>query len=70
MIKRFNKMSRGQQTMFAIVIAFAVVAFWRGVWGLMDEFLFPNNYALSSFISLAIGLAVLFVTEYATKELM
>jgi hypothetical protein len=55
---------------FAIIIAFAVISFWRGVWGLMDEYLFPNNYTLSLVSSLVLGLAILIITNYATKELV
>ncbi len=55
---------------FILVIAIAVVAFWRGAWGLMDVYLFPDSYELSSWISLAIGLAILSATNYAHKELV
>ena len=37
---------------------------------LMDEYIFPNNYKLSLWVSLIIGLAVLGMTNYVTKELM
>ncbi|MFC1727958.1 hypothetical protein ACFLZ7_00660 [Nanoarchaeota archaeon] len=59
-----------QQTLFAILIAFAVVSFWRGVWGLMDEYLFPGNYELSLWTSLILGVVILVATHYVTKELM
>jgi hypothetical protein len=62
--KRFNKI------IYAILIAFAVVCFWRGIWGLMDIYLLPNNYELSLWLSLAGGLAILIITHKATKELM
>lgn len=42
-----------------IIAAFAAVNFWRGIWGLMDVYLFPENYALSCLISLIIGLFIL-----------
>ncbi|MCK5322028.1 MAG: hypothetical protein KAJ47_02085 [Candidatus Aenigmarchaeota archaeon] len=70
MLKRISKMKSKHQILFAILIAFAVVSFWRGVWGLMDEYLFPNNYQLSLWISLILGILILIVTNYATKELM
>jgi hypothetical protein len=37
MFKKFGKL-KPKQIVFAILIAFAVISFWRGVWGLMDEF--------------------------------
>lgn len=70
MFKRIIQMKSKHQILFAILIAFAVVSFWRGVWGLMDEYLFPNNYQLSLWISLVLGVVILIVTNYVTKELM
>jgi hypothetical protein len=54
----------------AVLIAFAVIAFWRGAWGLLDEYLFPANYELSLWVSLLIGLAILFLTHKALSELI
>jgi hypothetical protein len=55
---------------YAILIAFAVIAFWRGMWGLMDEYLFPSNYELSLWVSLVVGLLILVITHRAVRELM
>ena len=70
MFRSFNKMKRSHQLVFTIVVAFAVISFWRGVWDLMDEFLFPQNMPLSATISMIIGLVILYLTDYATKELI
>ncbi len=69
MFSRFHKMKSHHQTIFAIVIAFAVISFWRGVWGLMDEYLFPDSAALSLWSSVALGLVILVASGYAVKEL-
>jgi len=69
MLKRFNKMNRHKRIWFALLIGFAVIAFWRGAWGILDLYLLPNNVELSMWLSLAIGLIILFATHYATKEL-
>ncbi|MBN2517557.1 MAG: hypothetical protein JXB14_01805 [Candidatus Altiarchaeota archaeon] len=58
-----------RQGFFAIVIAFAVICFWRGVWGLLDEYLFPYDYTLSLLISMIIGLVILGATHYTVREL-
>ena len=42
-----------------IIASLAIVGFWRGVWGLMDIYLFPGNYTLSLFTSMIIGLIIL-----------
>lgn len=70
MINTFAQMKRKHQVIFAIIIAFAVISFWRGVWGLMDEYLFPNHYQLSLWISVILGVAILIATGYASKELV
>ena len=70
MLKNLNQLKSRHRITFAILIAFAVVSFWRGVWGLMDEYLIPSNYKLSLWISLILGILILIITNYVTKELM
>ncbi|MDP3765499.1 MAG: hypothetical protein Q8R04_03220 [Nanoarchaeota archaeon] len=68
MFKRISRMKSKHQIIFAILIAFAVVSFWRGILGLMDVYLFPQYYRLSLLISLFIGVSILLITNYAVKE--
>ena len=70
MFNSVKRMNPAKQICFAILIAFAVISFWRGVWGLMDEYMFPDNYRLSLWISLVIGISILTATHYVTKELI
>lgn len=70
MLKTLMNSKSRKKVLYAVLIAFAVVAFWRGAWGLMDVYLLPNDYALSSWISVLIGLVILIFTESAIKELM
>lgn len=70
MFAKISKMGPAKQNFFAVLIAFAVVAFWRGAWGLLDVYLLANNYEISSWISLGIGLSILLITNYTTKELI
>lgn len=70
MLKKISKMKSKHQIIFAIIVGFAVISFWRGVWGLMDEYLLPNNYISSLWISVILGVVILILTGYATKELM
>lgn len=58
------------QIILSIIIGFAVVSFWRGVWGLQDVYLFPNNYQLSLWISVIVGTIILIATHYISRELM
>jgi len=68
--KEFTKLRTKHQILFAVLITFAVVSIWRGFWGLLDEYLFPENYLLSLWVSLVIGLIILVSTHYAVRELM
>ena len=62
-------MGQFKQVVFALLIGFAVVSFWRGVWGLLDIYLLPTNMELSLWISLLMGIVILIWTHYAVKEL-
>lgn len=55
---------------FTILLAFAIILFWRGAWGLIDIYLFPQNYELSLWVSLLLGLGILLVTKTAGKHLV
>lgn len=52
-----------------MLIGTSVVLFWRGAWGLMDLYLFPNNQFISYTFSLVLGIAVLVYTKELVDEL-
>jgi hypothetical protein len=53
-----------------ILIATSVVLFWRGAWGLMDLYIFPDNLPLSYASSLALGILILIITRKLFDELL
>ncbi|MEK6898319.1 MAG: hypothetical protein AABX28_03105 [Nanoarchaeota archaeon] len=55
---------------YTILVAFAIISFWRGVWGLMDLYLFPNHEVWSFLISVLVGVAILYSTENLIKRLV
>jgi hypothetical protein len=55
---------------FAILIGTAVVSFWRGAWGLLDLYIIPANEEASYWLSLLLGIGVLYLTHYVVKELI
>jgi len=69
MYSKFKQMGSFKQILFALLIGFAVVSFWRGIWGLLDLYLLPNNQPVSLWISIIIGVVILTATHYAVKEL-
>lgn len=54
----------------AFIAAFGLIAFWRGIWGLLDIYLFPNNEPLSMISSLFIGFAILLATHNFVHEFL
>lgn len=52
-----------------LVLAIAVVCVWRGTWGILDLYLFPNNSLLSFIVSIAIGLLILYTDDRSISEL-
>lgn len=59
-----------RKVIHTVIIAFAIVAFWRGTWGLMDLYLYPDNPLLSFSISILIGILILYLTKHLLDELI
>ena len=58
------------QMILSIIVAIALISFWRGLWGLMDLYLYPENEALSYWVSLIAGFTVLAATHFFIKEFL
>ncbi len=52
-----------------MVVVIAIIAFWRGIWGLFDVVLFPNSPVLSYLSSIAVGALVLYLDGFSLKDL-
>ena len=48
-----------RKLIITLIIMFGIISFWRGIWGLMDIFLFPNNEFLSYFSAFLLGFLIL-----------
>ncbi|MBS3071136.1 MAG: hypothetical protein A2639_00435 [Candidatus Staskawiczbacteria bacterium RIFCSPHIGHO2_01_FULL_34_27] len=59
-----------REVLLTLLIAFAIISFWRGVWGLMDVYLFPGNHFISYVASIIIGVAILYFNENLLKKLI
>jgi len=65
-----NKKKRNlRNILFTIIIAFAIVSFWRGIWGLMDLYLFPENQVVSLLVSVLLGIIILYFTKHLLTNL-
>ena len=54
---------------YHLITGAGIVVFWRGVWGLLDLYLFPGNPLMSFITSIMIGLIILFLNDFSISEL-
>jgi hypothetical protein len=47
-----------------LIAVVAVVAMWRGLWGLMDIYLWPNNPKRSNWASFIIGFIIIAIVLF------
>lgn len=59
-----------KEVFYTLAIAFAIVLFWRGAWGLLDLYLFPKNHVLSYILSIIFGILILYKTENILDRLI
>lgn len=60
----YKKKRSFRHIFYILLIAFAIVSFWRGIWQLSDLYLFPDNPLLSNLISLIMGILILYLTKH------
>lgn len=48
---------------------FGVILVWRGLWGLMDLYLFPGHPEFSYILSIALGFFILLADDFELEEL-
>jgi hypothetical protein len=68
-MKAFKELKSHHKIIFALIIGFAVISFWRGVWELSEIYIFPGNLVISLWTSLIMGTLILVITGYIMKEL-
>lgn len=52
-----------------MIIGFAVVMIWRGIWNFLDHYLFPEFFIFSNIISIFIGVLLLLFLEKDLENL-
>ena len=53
----------------AVVILIGLVMIWRGIWSLLDTYLFPSSPLLSYLVSIGLGAAVLYLDDFNVNSL-
>ena len=54
---------------YALLIGTSLIMLWRGVWGLLDLYLFPQHRTTSLVLSIVIGAVILSMTGKIVKKL-
>ncbi len=71
MLYNFTVKKRKKVKLFKTLVAgIAIVFVWRGIWGLLDIFLFPQNPVLSYVFSALFGLTILYIDDFSLDELV
>jgi len=68
-VKPYRRFKKKHRLVHIIIVAIAIVMLWRGVWGLLDTYLLPNNEVASYLVGALIALAILFFDDFHLKEL-
>jgi uncharacterized membrane protein len=69
-VRLVKKMLKSKKTLFLVFSGIiGVVMLWRGIWGLIDIYLFPGHPELSNILSIGIGLLILLADDFELDEL-
>lgn len=68
-INRYRKFKKKHKILHILLVAFAVVMFWRGAWGILDTYFFPGNHLVSYTISIALAFIILYFDDFHLSEL-
>ncbi|MBT5016580.1 hypothetical protein HN748_01905 [Candidatus Peregrinibacteria bacterium] len=52
------------------IMVLGVIMVWRGIWHLLDTYLFPENELISSLICILVGLLLIYLPDKNLKQLM
>jgi len=70
MLKNLVHLKKHHQLVFSLIIMSGMISLWRGIWGLLDLYLLPNNPEISYMLSLLLGLGLITVTHYTIDKLV
>ncbi len=69
MLKKLRKFLSTRKNLRIIINLLAIIIIWRGVWGLMDLFVFPGNELLSYLTSVGLGFILLLLDGNGLDDL-
>jgi hypothetical protein len=69
MINPFVVLKERHRNLYALIVGMAIILYWRGIWGLADVYMFPNDPAISFSVSAIVGIALLFINDFRLDEI-
>lgn len=69
MFKSIQKFLKPRKNLRLILDAIGLILIWRGIWGILDLFFFPNNPIISYLGSIIFGFIFLVIDENGLDEL-
>lgn len=64
-----TKLRKSNRNWHTLIISIAVLLYIRGIFGLMDSYLFPENKMWSYVVSIVLGLLILFLNNNRLEEI-
>ena len=64
MLEEIVKKANFTDVLIVIIASLAIVSFWRGIWGLMDIYIYPTNPTISLVSSVIMGIAILLLIAF------
>lgn len=61
--KKHTRIELWKSRIEAFLVWSAIILFWRGIWNLADNYLFPDHPVESAFASLFIGMWILILSR-------
>ena len=69
MLKRYRRFKKRHKVLHILLVAIAVVMFWRGAWGILDTYFLPDNLLASYLASIFVAFVILYFDDFHLKEL-
>ncbi|OGK09440.1 hypothetical protein A2767_05335 [Candidatus Roizmanbacteria bacterium RIFCSPHIGHO2_01_FULL_35_10] len=63
MFNKINNLKKHHQLLASLIVGIGLISVWRGIWGLMDLYIIPDNPLVSFLISILFGVGILYLTH-------
>jgi hypothetical protein len=70
MFRNWQRFKKHHRLLISLIILSGIIFFWRGVWGLAETYLYPENPQFSFYISLILGIVILATTHYSIEKIV